>query len=530
MWTDNFDIPNTLMYDRSRIVLLSDVYTVGTNLTTKPTALEASSPFVHGVRLHGPKGEIVRMKGVFDDGALINAIDSKLFEKVSKRLSKIEPSDKLLRMANRALVESKGVWRGTVEVGGVKRIGAFEIFPSGDSWALLFGKPLLVEFGAIHKYKGDTIVIPTAKSHVTITNEFGKTTDALTATIAGVSLTADVKQRASPDENRQPLQKHTYRAVGTSQKHEDRITARSRRKERTDNEENEEGTVKKESTGESSKRRHRRKKQRTTERETRTNAKGDESSPWREVPPHIKVDSVDQHIDEHTPAQQPPQTIVEETTNTETLNVYEVEPETTTTKVAIGAEQLETVTDLDASLFTRKTEPRKPERIAKIIELIEIGDDVSPEERKTIQDLIAEFADCFALSVGEVLPVNNAVHKLDIKPGTQFSTQIGQRRITPPQREYLNKVLDSLLLADVIAPIPAEEVKCCSAITLAQKAHGKAGMTLTEIQYSLNDQCVEAGYPPHFDLPLREPQPTEEAEAKVEKPKWRFCMNYAELN
>lgn len=44
--------------------------------------MEESQPFVHGVKLHGPKGEIVRIKGVFDDGAMINAIDSGIFEKI----------------------------------------------------------------------------------------------------------------------------------------------------------------------------------------------------------------------------------------------------------------------------------------------------------------------------------------------------------------------------------------------------------------------------------------------------------------
>jgi hypothetical protein len=40
---------------------------------------EASIPFVHRVELAGPKGEIVRFRSVFDDGALVNAIDEALY-------------------------------------------------------------------------------------------------------------------------------------------------------------------------------------------------------------------------------------------------------------------------------------------------------------------------------------------------------------------------------------------------------------------------------------------------------------------
>ena len=62
-------------------------------------------------------------------------------------------------MANGTLVSSKGSCTGTVIIGNVRAVGAFEIFPSNRAWMALFGKPLLKMFSASHEYVGDTITL-----------------------------------------------------------------------------------------------------------------------------------------------------------------------------------------------------------------------------------------------------------------------------------------------------------------------------------------------------------------------------------
>ena len=139
-----------------RIIDIAEIYTVGTE--SGKSLLEESDPFVHKVALQGPKGEAVRIRGVFDDGATMHAIDLRVFETLKHRLSRPKDSDHILRMADGSLVPSSGKWIGIIEVGGVSLEGAFEIFPSGNSWALLFGKPLLKTFDMTHRYKNDTVV------------------------------------------------------------------------------------------------------------------------------------------------------------------------------------------------------------------------------------------------------------------------------------------------------------------------------------------------------------------------------------
>ncbi|KAF8997537.1 hypothetical protein BDZ89DRAFT_921305, partial [Hymenopellis radicata] len=127
-------------------------------------------PYTQRVILEGPQGENVRLTAVFDDGSMVGAIDSAVFRKVAHRLSALKPSSRWLRMANGVRVPSDGVWEGKVTVGGVIGRGAFEIFAGGGSWEVLFGKPLLREFHAVHEYSTDTVVMGAGDVRVVLPN------------------------------------------------------------------------------------------------------------------------------------------------------------------------------------------------------------------------------------------------------------------------------------------------------------------------------------------------------------------------
>src|SRR5258708_1425063 len=63
-------------------------------------------PFLHQVLFNGPNGEIVRVRGLFDDGAMVGVMDLTVFSKIRKRLGSITPSKRCLRMANGVIVPS----------------------------------------------------------------------------------------------------------------------------------------------------------------------------------------------------------------------------------------------------------------------------------------------------------------------------------------------------------------------------------------------------------------------------------------
>lgn len=181
------------------------------------------------------------------------------------------------------------------------------------------------------------------------------------------------------------------------------------------------------------------------------------------------------------------------------------------------------------SLFTRQTDPFKPERVEEILGLITIGTDLTDKERNEVRDLIREFADIFALSVHEVLPVNDAIHRLNISPDATFSKKVHQKPLTPPQRQYLYESIDVMLEAGIIEPCTPENVKCVSPTTLAQKAHQGKGLTLEELQHRVNDECIAHGMEPRFDLPPRT-APTPDDRENTDKPKWRICQNFSQIN
>ncbi|KAJ7126666.1 hypothetical protein C8R46DRAFT_1237350 [Mycena filopes] len=99
------------------------------------------------------------LEAVVDDGAMANALDEDAYQAVRKRIGELEWSGRVLRMADGRIVPSRGRWSGSVTFGGVMRHGQFEVFPSGGAWTVLFGKPLLEDFGAWHGYEEDVIVL-----------------------------------------------------------------------------------------------------------------------------------------------------------------------------------------------------------------------------------------------------------------------------------------------------------------------------------------------------------------------------------
>ena len=177
------------MYSVEGNETVSDLYSVGSQQTKKEG--RTSIPFVYGVELRGPNGENMRFRSVFDNGALANAIDEKMYLLSKNQLSALVPSHRILKMADGRLVPSLGMWKGQVTVKGITCRGAFEVLNSNGAWALLFGKPLLEIFSAVHDYSKDVINLPHGKEWVILENQ-----SASTQGVAGdllANLTVDIK-------------------------------------------------------------------------------------------------------------------------------------------------------------------------------------------------------------------------------------------------------------------------------------------------------------------------------------------------
>ena len=164
-------------------------------------------PFVHEIQLHGPSGETVWTRAVFDSGAMISAMCTTIFEQVRHRLAECRPSTRVLRMANGAQVKSLATWTGTVELEGIKTQNTFEIFDSGGGWSFLFGKPMLWAFHALHNFRNDTVTLVRNKNQVTVlTNQIDHPYYATLAT-RGLQPALDWKQHRAKQNRTVPAHK-----------------------------------------------------------------------------------------------------------------------------------------------------------------------------------------------------------------------------------------------------------------------------------------------------------------------------------
>ncbi|KAF8805776.1 hypothetical protein BYT27DRAFT_7103759, partial [Phlegmacium glaucopus] len=125
----------------------------------------------------------------------------------------------------------------------------------------------------------------------------------------------------------------------------------------------------------------------------------------------------------------------------------------------------------NSSVLTRETHPFKPEQIARIIQEVTIGPDIADKYKAEIHKLLAEYADCFPLSINEVNAIPGAVHKLNIPEGSTFRTKIPPRTHNPDQRAFMENKVNEMLEAGIIRPIHPRDVRFVAQTVLAHKTH-----------------------------------------------------------
>ena len=122
-------------------------------------------------------------------------------------------------------------------------------------------------------------------------------------------------------------------------------------------------------------------------------------------------------------------------------------------------------------------------------------------ECEEVNQLIAEFTDCFALLLSEVNLIPRAVHKLNVPEDAMFHTKIPHHSYNPYQHAFMEAKVDDMLKAGVVCPMHPGEVKCTALSVLAHKVHGNTGLSLDKLKHKVNDECVKYGLPAAFDLP-----------------------------
>ena len=398
-----------------------DLYAVGHVQKKKDTV-----PFIHLISLEGPKGEVVHIRELFDDGVLVNVLCSSVFDNIKKHLGSGVNSKWQLRMANGSIVPSKDHWEGPVNLGGIRTTIAFEVFNSGGNWAFLFGKPSLEAFKAIHDYKNDTISITGIGGSTTVRNQVQYPHYARISRVAGVNLALDIKQY-KPEwfiHETSTVETATETTTETGMANSAYSGKRGQRKSK-------------------SVRRARQRLRRKTAVLARTPkvrfVGGQRWMGKRTKDRATKKDSP--QTSKAKPADQEPSTPICIVTDDEHIQISE--PGTEIPTEGLNANKL---------LYTCHMDAFNPERVRAVLDTLTLGPNLTENQRKKANDLITEFADCFALAVSEVTQVPGAVHHLNILDNVKFSNKVHQHPLTPPQHQYLNKKIDKMLEACVVIP------------------------------------------------------------------------------
>ncbi|GLB40100.1 hypothetical protein LshimejAT787_0706100 [Lyophyllum shimeji] len=158
----------------------------------------------------------------------------------------------------------------------------------------------------------------------------------------------------------------------------------------------------------------------------------------------------------------------------------------------------------------RVLDPFSKTRVEEILKKIDIGPDLTDEQRERVRSLVREYADVFALSLSEVFYVDWYRHKLNVDPDLKFPTRINQRLVTEAQKAWFNDILDDMEKAHIIQKVPGTFIKALSSTNLAPKEAGKTGLTRVEILRSVNAECIRNGLPPFWEQVI-EPGETNKA-------------------
>ncbi|KIK11826.1 hypothetical protein PISMIDRAFT_121993 [Pisolithus microcarpus 441] len=97
------------------------------------------------------------------------------------------------------------------------------------------------------------------------------------------------------------------------------------------------------------------------------------------------------------------------------------------------------ITQAEDDMFMRQTNPFNPKRIDFIMSAVQVGNDLSMEEKEQVDAFIKEYADVFACSIKEVLLIPGVTIDLNVPPYTMFTTSPRQRPLSPLQKTFMHK-------------------------------------------------------------------------------------------
>jgi transposase InsO family protein len=454
---------------------------------------EKAKPFLQRIQLKGKAGTIVRATGQIDDGAMKNCISLKRWERYGHCLDALTDSRTIVSVANAAEIKSIGTWTGVVQVGETGALSSFEVFDCQGAFDVILGKPWLKAVRAQHDYATDKITIGEAGEQEVISNLLD-------------SVDTNPEQPTTPTNTRQREERGKTTETSPEEQLKEEWTRISQI--------NMSDTPQVE-----------RRWSNLIEERWRTTDTSNQLP--KLIRSEVRLKQLNNWLDTL-------REMVGSTEESQENPEHQGTPVNAIGEVTTEEFKINRGTNTSARVMDAFAEPR----VQQIIDAVDIGPDLSNEERERVRSLIREYADVFALSLSEVLYVDWYKHKLNIDPDQTFPTRINQRPITEGQKEWFHNILDDMEKSHVIQKVPGDFIKSLSSTNLAPKEAGKSGMTRTEVLRQVNLECKKNGLPPFWEqVPDSEETGQEAILEAVEndrpntpKTKWRVCHAFNALN
>lgn len=473
--------------------------------------------------------------GTIDGGAMLCVLDSVLWAQVEHFVGKLRPSQVVCRMANGARTPSMGTAEVEIEYGEHRWPIVFEVFDSRGAFELLIGKDWLNSTGARQDYLTDTISLCSAGQTIYIGNENPSHPVATPAVPPQLMQPKPTERVAEPKPvqpmptesdqapkepkpqvpvNQEPPRRES-RAAGEPPRRSERIRNKARQARDLFWVANEQLAQMERAKGRLVDR-DKPKDTNTLEESWECVRQEAEESRQREI---LAVE-----VEEPRRWTNPLQEAVERARRArerrqELDDIHFIDaPPRAPVKPIPQPEPLES---------ERTHDPFNPGRVAEIVGKIQIGDDLSAEQKSRVKGLVSEFADIFALKLSEVLPVSITEMKLDIPEGMTFPKRAGQRRMSKPQEQALYTMLDELEAAQVIKRVTQDQIAAVSPINMVPKPSSASRPTLRMLQQMVNSECRKYG------VQIKHPEAGfyEGERNPIEQPaKWRLVQNFAAVN
>ncbi|QRV96443.1 Retrovirus-related Pol polyprotein from transposon opus [Ceratobasidium sp. AG-Ba] len=477
----------------------------------------------------------IGVMATIDGGAMLCVLDLTVWAEAEQSLGPLEPSHIVCRMANGACVRSRGTGRAWIEVNGVRQQVEFEVLDSRGAFDLLVGKTWLCAASALHNFTNDTLILHSDTGPIVVENQ----NPALQAQSEQQAPTNEPTTLIQPPPEQYKQQQTTIEKPTIPEGEE---TTREQRQIMNDIEpEHQPNRRSKRLADKQTAELYWVSAEALEEVEKKIEEMIEEEEEWWDA---LEVQTLDTE-----PTDNPSEVVEriwrmekerEEENQMRRILFDDVPPPQAQVYTLDGvldrAERNEARAHVTpdtppaqpkCNLSLQVTDPFNQTRVAEIMSKVKVGDDLSGEQRERAESLIREFADVFARSLSEVLPVDITELRLDIPDDATFPKKAGQRRLTEPQRIALYQTLDELEGAGVIERVSQENVKAVSPINMVPKQSLAPRPTIQQLQRMANAECIKYGIPVQYPEAGTEPAVQE---TDMQQAKWRLVQNFAAVN